>query len=78
MFGYKTEEVEDYLREVAQYVDSVNKEKAVLEKKIQILADRINEYRKDEESMKEALLGAQRLGNHRDFRSKRKSRKAVG
>ena len=33
MFGYKTEEVEDYLREVAQYVDSVNKEKAVLEKK---------------------------------------------
>lgn len=77
MFGYKTEEVEDYLREVAQYVDSVNKEKAVLEKKIQILADRINEYRKDEESMKEALLGAQRLGNTVVSEAKEKAEKLL-
>ena len=76
-FGYKTEEVEDYLREVAQYVDSVNKEKAVLEKKIQILADRINEYRKDEESMKEALLGAQRLGNTVVSEAKEKAEKLL-
>lgn len=77
MFGYKTEEVEDYLREVAQYVDSLNKEKAVLEKKIQILADRINEYRKDEESMKEALLGAQRLGNTVVAEAKEKAEKLL-
>lgn len=63
MFGYKTEEVEVYLQEVAQYVESLDREKAVLEKKISILADRIEEYRRDEDSMKEALLGAQRLGN---------------
>ncbi len=63
MFGYKAEEVELYLAEVAQAFDNLQKEKAVLEKKIAILAGRIEEYRKDEDSMKEALLGAQRLGN---------------
>ncbi len=63
MFGYKAEEVDLYLAELAQAVDNMNKEKAVLEKKIEILAGKIEEYRKDEDSMKEALLGAQRLGN---------------
>jgi len=63
MFGYKAEEVELYLAEVAQAVDQLNKEKAILEKKLEILAAKIEEYRKDEDSMKEALLGAQRLGN---------------
>ena len=63
MFGYKAEEVELFLAEIAQEFDNINKEKAVLEKKIEILAERIEEYRKDEDSMKEALLGAQRLGN---------------
>ena len=56
MFGYKAEEVDLYLAEVAQAFDSLVKEKAVLEKKITILAERIEEYRKDENSMKEALL----------------------
>lgn len=63
MFGYKTEEVDLYLTELGQAFDEMVKEKAVLEKKITILAERIEEYRKDENSMKEALLGAQRLGN---------------
>lgn len=63
MFGYKVEEVEQYLAAIAQLVDNMNKEKAILEKKLEILADKIEEYRRDEESMKEALLGAQRLGN---------------
>ncbi len=63
MFGYKVEEVEQYLTQIGQTVDNLNKEKAVLLKKLEILASKIEEYRRDEESMKEALLGAQRLGN---------------
>ncbi len=63
MFGYKVEEVEQYLAQIGQTVDNLNKEKAVLLKKLEILASKIEEYRRDEESMKEALLGAQRLGN---------------
>lgn len=63
MFGYRAEEVDLYLSELAQAFDNMNKEKAVLEKKLEILAAKIEEYRKDEDSMKEALLGAQRLGN---------------
>ncbi len=63
MFGYRAEEVEVYLTELAQAFDRLQNEKAVLEKKIVILAGKIEEYRKDEDSMKEALLGAQRLGN---------------
>ena len=61
-FGYKTESVDGYLTTIASYVDQLEKEKASLESKLQILADKIEDYRKDEDSLREALLGAQKLG----------------
>lgn len=62
MRGYKKEEVDDFLEEVAQEyakLKSVNNE---LEKKLEVLADKIREYREDEDALKEALLGAQKQG----------------
>lgn len=59
-FGYKNEEVDDYLKEVSREVARVTSEKDELEKKIQILADKVREYRQDEDALKDALLGAQK------------------
>lgn len=61
--GYKSEEVDEFLREVAQEFSQLQRERNELERKLEVLADKIREYRKDEEALKEALLGAHRQGN---------------
>jgi cell division initiation protein len=63
MNGYKAEEVNAYLAEVAGYVMALQDEKDDLEKKILVLAEKLEEYREDEESLRAALIGAQKLGD---------------
>jgi len=60
--GYTPEEVDSFLREVGAYVESLHNEKADLLRKMEILANKIDEYRQDEGSIQDALLGAQKLG----------------
>jgi len=62
-FGYKTDEVDAYLNEVAALVNELTAQNADLQNKLEILASKLEEYRQDEVSMKEALVGAQKLGN---------------
>ena len=62
-FGYKIDDVEHYLSDVASYVAQLQDEKKDLEKKLEILADKLEEYRQDEDSLRTALLGAQKLGD---------------
>ena len=62
MFGYKPEEVDEYLKDMAYEFAQLSKEKAELERKLEILAEKVREYRNDEDAIKEALLGAQRQG----------------
>ncbi len=62
-FGYKPEEVDDYLKEVAAaYAESVklNQEN---EAKLIKLVEKINEYREDEEAIKQTLISAQKSAN---------------
>ncbi len=61
--GYKLEEVDDYLREVSEEFAALQKEKNELERKLEVLADKIREYREDEDALKDALLIAQKQGN---------------
>ncbi|MEG2813346.1 MAG: DivIVA domain-containing protein [Oscillospiraceae bacterium] len=61
--GYRAEQVDEFLQEVAKYVDSINEKNKDLTYKIQILAEKIEDYKKDEESIRDALLGAQKLGS---------------
>ena len=63
MRGYKKEEVEEYLGDVARELSQLKKENEDLEKKLQVCADKIREYREDEDALKDALLGAQKTGN---------------
>lgn len=63
MRGYRADQVDVFLQKVAAYVDEQEQEKNDLMYKMQILADKIAEYKADEENIREALLGAQKLGS---------------
>lgn len=62
-FGYKTEEVENCLNDIADFVESMQKEYAQAQKEIQELKDRMNHLREDEESIKQIIVNAQRLSS---------------
>lgn len=63
MSGYKTDEVNAYLIEVAAYVRELEGERDELERKMVVLAEKLEEYREDEDSLRAALIGAQKLGD---------------
>ena len=62
-FGYKQEDIDDFLAELIQEFDEIDAEREDLHNKIQILADKVREYRQDEDALKDALLGAQKQGH---------------
>lgn len=61
--GYKLEDVDDYLKEVSDEFAALQKSNSELERKLEVLADKIREYREDEDALKDALLIAQKQGN---------------
>ena len=63
-FGYKPVAVDSFLTELASVVGKLQEENADLKNKLEILASKVEEYRQDESNMKDALLGAQKLGNN--------------
>ena len=71
--GYRMDEVDEFLGKVAEQIDTLTKEKADLEKKMYILAEKVDQYRKDEETLKTALLNAQRLGETVVYEAKQKA-----
>ncbi len=62
-FGYKPEEVDEYLKDVAIALSNAIKEKEESEAKIIKLVERINEYRNDEDAIRDAILVSQKQGN---------------
>lgn len=73
-FGYRTDDVDSFLEQVVSTLREQEKEKADLEKKIMILADKIEDYRSEEDSLKAALLGAQKMGDSIVRESKAKAK----
>lgn len=63
MGGYKVDDVNAYLAEVAEYIAQLEEEKTELEQKMMVIAEKLEEYREDEESLRAALIGAQKLGD---------------
>lgn len=63
MGGYKTAEVDAFKEQCADTVSQLAASKAELEKKLEVLADKLMEYRNDEDNIRSALLNAQRLGD---------------
>lgn len=61
--GYKTSEVDDFIDVCADTVEALTAERDDLKKKMEILANKVREYREDEDSIRTALLSAQRMGD---------------
>lgn len=59
--GYKKEEVDKFIDEVVATLEQNKKEKIELVKKLDILAKRIEQYRKDEEDVRGALINAEKV-----------------
>ena len=64
MRGYRTEDVDALLQQLAQQMEELQAEKESTEKKLYVLAQKVEEYRKDEDNLKTALLNAQRMGEN--------------
>lgn len=61
MGGYKTTEVDDFLDRCAEAVDELTKINGENERKMQVLAETILDYRNQEDSIRSALISAQRM-----------------
>ncbi len=63
MGGYRQDEVDAFLAQIAAQMKALQEEKEDLERKVEVLANKIEEYRADEDSLRSALVGAQKLGD---------------
>ena len=61
--GYRADEVDDFIDNCADTVDALMRENDDLNRKVKVLADKVNEYRADEEAIRNALVNAQRAGD---------------
>lgn len=71
-FGYKPEEVDAFLSDILGSYNEMYQEKTAAEEKLLVLAEKLEEYRANEDSLKTVLLGAQKLGENivRDSKAK--------
>ncbi len=60
--GYRADEVDDFIDNCVETVEAITRENEELSQKIKVLADKITEYRNDEDNIRSALLSAQRAG----------------
>lgn len=62
-FGYKQEDIDEFLNKLEEEVEIAQRELEDSNNKIQVLADKVREYMRDEDALKDALLGAQKEGH---------------
>lgn len=60
---YRASEVDDFFASVCDSYEQMFRENGELLKKIGLLADKVEEYKSDEDNIREALLTAQRMAN---------------
>ncbi len=75
--SYKAEEVDEFLNEIHASYDQMFRENANIIKKMSILANKVEEYKKDEDSLRQALLSAQKLADRIISEAKETSEKQL-
>lgn len=75
--SYKAEEVDEFLNEIHASYDQMFRENANIIKKMSILANKVEEYKKDEDSLRQALLSAQKLADQIVSDAKKTSEKQL-
>lgn len=73
--SYRADDVDAFMNEVSASYEQMFKENGDLIRKISILAKKVEEYRADEESLKLALLNAQKLADQIVSEAKEKAEK---
>lgn len=71
--GYDMTIVDDFLEDVAEDYANLYKENSVLKSKIKVLVEKVEEYRSTEDSMRMALMTAQKMGDNLLAEAKQKS-----
>ena len=61
--GYRADEVDDFIDECVDTMEHLMQENIAVNQKMKALADKLAEYRNDEDSIRSALLNAQRTGD---------------
>lgn len=61
--GYRAEDVEAFIDEVQLSYDTLLRENAELVKKLEVLAAKLEEYQNEEDSIRNALMNAQKVGD---------------
>ncbi len=61
--AYKSDDVDNFFGEVAVAYEKIYRENAELIKRVGLLADRLEQFKKDEEQIKQAVIGAQKAAD---------------
>lgn len=59
--GYKVEDVDGFLSRLAEQIEQLANEKNESNKKLQLLAEKVEQYRKDEDALRNALINAEKM-----------------
>ncbi len=71
--GYSMEQVDEFLDEIAAELSSLSAENASLKGKMKVLVQKVDEYRQTEDSMRLALLSAQKLSSQIESEAKERA-----
>lgn len=77
MRGYRCDDVDDYLKQVADSMDALTASNEELQKKLVVLAQRIEQYRAEEDTLRTTMINAQRLGENVIRESKQKAAEII-
>ena len=61
--SYRADDVDSFMAEVSSSYEQMFKENGELVKKISLLAERVSQYKKDEDNIRRALLTAERMAD---------------
>ncbi|MBE6800735.1 MAG: hypothetical protein E7529_05980 [Ruminococcaceae bacterium] len=61
--AYKSDDVDNFFGEVAVAYEKIYRENAELVKRVGLLADRLEQFKQDEEQIKQAVIGAQKAAD---------------
>ena len=75
--GYRREDVDAYLKEVAQAMDDLAAQNDDLQKKLVVLAQRIDQYRAEEDTLRTTMINAQRSGENVIREAKQKAAEII-
>ena len=75
MRGYRCDDVDDYLKQVAESMETLSAQNDDLQKKLVVLAQRIDQYRAEEDTLRTTMINAQRLGENVIREANRRLRK---